>query len=107
MPNVQAIPASRINDVSQAEKKEYEAFRNGDANLRDKGIMDVPNPYDPDAGSRYPKTARPVPVYGPLLATDEGQPTDVGSAKVLGRQPAIDKSELGAVSSGRKGRKSA
>lgn len=105
MPNVQAIPASRINDVPVTEKEEYEAFRNGDANLREKGIMDVPNPYDPEAGSRFAKTPRPEPTYGPLLATDPGQPESVGDAKVIGRQPAIDKSELGVVRSTRKGRK--
>jgi hypothetical protein len=93
MPNVQAIPASRVDSVPVSEREEYDAFRRGDANLREKGIMDVPNPYDPEAGSRYPKTERPSPTYGPLLATDEGQPSDVGSPVVIGRQPAVDRSE--------------
>lgn len=93
MPNVQAIPGSKNNHVSQAEKDEYTAFRNGDDNLREKGIMNIPNPYDPDRGSKYPKTPRPVPTYGPILATDPGQPGDVGEAKIIGRQPAIDRSE--------------
>lgn len=96
MPNVQAIPAGKQDHVSQAEKDEFNAFRNGDDNLYEKGIMGVPNAYDPERGSKYPKTPRPVLTPGPLLATDEGQPSDLGKPKVLSRERnrAIDKSEL-------------
>jgi hypothetical protein len=91
MPNVQSIPGSKNNHVSQAEHDERDAFRNGEGNLYSPGILDVPDAYDPNAGSKYPKTSRPEVSYGPLLATDEGQPDGVGEAKIIGRQPAIDR----------------
>lgn len=104
MPNVQAIPGSKKDHVSPAETEEFNNFRNGVDNLFEPGILNVPNAYDPNRGSKYPKTARPEPVYGPLLATDEGQPEGVGEAKVIGRQPSIDKPEGRVVRSRGKGK---
>lgn len=98
MGNVQAIPGSK-KDHASADREEFDAFWNGDSNLREKGILGVPNPYDPEAGSKYPKTQRPVVTPGPLLATDPGQPSDLGTPRVLSRQPAIDKVPSGVVRS--------
>lgn len=94
MGNVQAIPGSK-KDHASADRAEFDAFRNGDSNLREKGILNIPNAYDPDAGSKYRKNPRPVLTPGPLLATDPGQPSDLGTPRVISREVnrAIDKPE--------------
>lgn len=103
MGNVTSIPATKIDRVSKDELDEYNAFRNGDENLFEPGITDVPNAYDPTAGSKYDKIPVPTREHGPVLATDPGQPDNV-SANVTSRDKnlAVDKSEVGVVRSGRK-----
>ena len=101
MGNVVSIPATKMDHVSDEERAEFEAQRNGEDNLYEPGIMDIPNPYDPNKGSKYDKIPVPTRDNGPLLATDDGQPKNT-EAKVLSRQPAVDKSEVGVVRSGRK-----
>lgn len=103
MPNVQAIPAGKQDHVSNAEKEEFDSYRKGEDNLYEAGILDVPNAYDPNAGSKYTKNSRPVVAPGPLLATDPGQPDNI-SANVTGRQPAVDKPEGRVVRSRGKGK---
>jgi hypothetical protein len=64
--------------------------------------------YDPEGGPKAPKTPRPEPTYGPLLATDPGQPDNI-EAKGIHRSSAIDKSRPVPVDSESKpsGRKNA
>lgn len=94
MPNVQAIPAGKKDHASKDEVQEFQNYREGKDNLYEAGILDVPNPYDPTRGPKYAKTPRPEVTYGPLLATDPGQPDSISQPKVISRQPAVDKSEL-------------
>jgi hypothetical protein len=108
MGNVQSIPPEKRDTkfVSQAELDEFEAYRNGDDNLFEAGIRTGDEGfYDPTAGSKYPKNHRPTVTPGPVFATDPGQPRNVGSAKIIGRQPAVDKGEQSVLSSTNKGRK--
>lgn len=96
MGNVQSIPpAKRSTDfVSQDELDEFDAYRRGEDNLREPGIrVGEEGFYDPNAGSKYQKTPRPDTTPGPVFATDPGQPKNVGEAKVIGRQSAVDRSE--------------
>jgi len=109
MGNVQSIPPEKRDTkfVSQDELDEFEAYRNGEDNLFEAGIRPTEDGfYDPTAGSKYAKAEKPQSTPGPLLATDEGQPKNVGEAKVVGRQAAVDKSDASVVSSTSKGRKS-
>lgn len=85
MPNVQSIPEGKGTD---AERKEFDAYRSGEENLRHEGIKPLKGDgYDPTHGPTYPKTERPEPTYGPLLVTDEGQPKDI-TAKGINRESA-------------------
>jgi hypothetical protein len=78
-----------------------------DEDLSEKGIRTGEKGfYDPEAGSKSPKTERPEYVPGPLLATDPGQPDNI-EAKGIKRTPALDKSEQPVVSSKSTGRKAA
>ncbi len=66
-----------------------------DEDLSEKGIrVGDKGFYDPERGAKAPKTERPEPIYGPLLATDPGQPESV-EAKGIHRQKnsAIEKGE--------------
>lgn len=61
MGNVQSIPADKLDRVSDEERAEFEAYRNGEDNLYEAGInVGQEGFYDPTAGSKYPKTQRPV-----------------------------------------------
>lgn len=61
MGNVTAIPEKALPHVSEAEKAEYKAFVEGDANERLEGIrVGEPGFYDPNAGSKYEKNQKPV-----------------------------------------------
>jgi hypothetical protein len=53
-----------------------------------------PGFYDPERGAKKVKTPRPEPIYGPLLATDPGQPGNI-EAKGIHRQrnSAIERGE--------------
>lgn len=108
MGNVQSIPPEKRSTdfVTQDELDEFEAYRDGSDNLFEPGIRSTDEGfYDPTAGSKYAKTQKPESTPGPLLATDPGQPKDVGEANVVGRQSAVDKSDRTVVSSTSKGRK--
>lgn len=75
MSNVTAIPEGK---GTPQDKREHEAFVNGEENLRHAGITPLKGDgYDPEAGNAKAKTARPEPTYGPLLTTDPGQPEDI------------------------------
>lgn len=104
MGNVTAIPEGK---GTPAEVEEFEAFKNGDKNLRHEGIKPLKGEgYDPAAGLAKAKNVRPEPSYGPLLVTDEGQPKGI-TAKGINRESAkpLDKSEHGVVNSRGTGRK--
>ena len=62
--------------------------------------------YDPERGARKEKTERPEPIYGPLLATDPGQPDNIQaggirreSARALDRSETLDKAPQRVVNS--------
>lgn len=63
-----------------------EDLREAGIRVGDKGF------YDPERGAKKAKTPRPEPIYGPLLATDPGQPDNI-EAKGIHRTPALDKSD--------------
>lgn len=89
MGNVTSIPEGK---GTPEEKAEFESFRNGEENLYEAGInVGKKGFYDPSRGEKKEKNKRPEPTYGPILATDPGQPESV--ARVTGRQEAIDRSE--------------
>lgn len=103
MGNVTAIPEGK---GTPEEKNELKAFQNGEGNDYLPGIMDVPEPYDQYAGSKYDKAVKPELPKTPLLATDEGQPSDV-SANVVSRDRnrAVDSDRVSVVPSKSTGRK--
>lgn len=102
MPNVQSIPEGK---GTTSEHKEFDAFRNGEENLRHEGISPLKGDgYDPTAGPTYPKTKRPEPEYGPLLVTDPGQPKDI-TAKGITRDRNVAVERQTVVSSEKTGRK--
>ncbi len=83
MGNVTAIPEGK---GTPEEKNEYESFRNGENNLYEPGIrVNDEGFYNPDHEPKYGKNVKPEPTYGPLLATDPGQPDNL-SARVVSRE---------------------
>ena len=104
MGNVTAIPEGKMNRVSADEKSEFEAFRSGSDNAYAAGItVKDGESYDPTAGSKYDKT--PVPHREqpePGLGTDRNDVPEAPKVISRNKNKAIDKSEQGVVSSGRK-----
>jgi hypothetical protein len=108
MGNVQSIPADKLDRVSDEEREEFEAFRNGDDNLYEAGIrVGDEGFYDPTAGSKYEKTQRPTPSSNeqPRESNTDATPLKAGAntqtAKVISRErnSAVDKSEAPVVDS--------
>jgi hypothetical protein len=96
----QNLPADKEATPEEQEQRDFYHY-NKDANY-DAGInVGQEGFYDPEAGSQKVRNEAPESTPGPLLATDEGQPTGI-SANVIGRSEHIDSGEQRVVSSGRK-----
>jgi hypothetical protein len=66
-----------------------------DEDLSEKGInVDKPGFYNPDRGAKKVKTPRPEPIYGPLLATDPGQPDNIEAKGITrDKNSAVERGE--------------
>lgn len=102
----QAIPATKVSHASAEEKEELRSYRHGEENLYEAGIrVGQSGFYDPEKGSQNAREPRSESNVGPILATDPGQPQQLSQPSVVGRQPAVDRSERAVVSSRGTGRK--
>lgn len=78
-----------------------EDLREAGIRVGDKGF------YDPNRGAKKVKTPRPEPIYGPLLATDPGQPDNIEAKGITrDKNPAVERGEraTASVDSGNKPR---
>lgn len=98
------IPQDKENLVSDEEKQQAYDYQNNTDAFYHAGInVGKEGFYDPEAGHDKVRDERPESEPTPLLATDPGQPKDVGANLVeRERNKAVDKSEATVVRSGRK-----
>jgi hypothetical protein len=98
------IPQDKEDMVSQEEKDQARVYHDNSDSLFHAGInVGQEGFYDPQAGAEKHPLRRAESEPTPVLATDPGQPKGVGADLVTReRNKALDKSEDGVVSSGRK-----